>query len=219
MAVTILDKRVSRVLILDDEPTARDGYEYLIEDLDLEPVKVAGPVDTVKSFIAGVQPTDAVVCDYHLKKHKYAFCDGDVLVAECFKKGIPGILCTTFTDVDVTIRRDCLRYISALVKTNSPEPGQFVEAWRNCISEMNGAFGPKRRPWRTLVRVAEVDADGRYFYVVVPAWNPRQKVRLYYDSVSEGIQETLEPDMRFHALVNIGAASDEELFFDRWESE
>ena len=217
MPVTINDREISRVLIVDDDSAARDGYGYPVEDLELEPVKVEGPVETVESFlIEAKQSADAVVCDYHLRKHNYAICDGDTLVAECYKVGIPGILCTTYTDVDVDIRRDYLRYIPALLRT-SPEPETLVEAWRSSLCEISGTFRPTRRPWRTLVRVDEV-TDGGYLYAIVPAWSPQQKIRLYKDSLPKEILDLVEPGKRFHAQVNIGAESHEDLFFDDWES-
>lgn len=218
MSVTIHDREISRVLIVDDDSAARDGYGYPVEDLELEPVKVEGPVETVESFlIEAKQSADVVVCDYHLRKHNYAICDGDVLVAECYKVGIPGILCTTYTDVDMEIRRDYLRYIPALLRTNSPEPETLIEAWRSSLCEISGTFHPTRRPWRTLVRVDEV-TDGGYFYAIVPAWSPQRKIRLYEDSLPKEILDLVEPGKRFHAQVNIGAESHEDLFFDDWES-
>ena len=166
MTLTIGDRCIDRVLIVDDEALARDGYAYPVEDMGLEPVKVSGPV-TAKRFIESVGAGDVVICDYHLRKHDYAECDGDSLMADCFKAKVPGILCTTFSDVDVTIRRDCLRYIPALRKTISPTPDELRDAWEECIREMKGEYRPERRPWRALVRVVEVERD--YFYAVVPS--------------------------------------------------
>ena len=210
----IHDKEISRVLIVDDDPAARDSYVYPVEDLELEPVMFERLV-TLNSFIANVEPSDVVVCDYHLKKHSYAQCDGDELMAECYKVGIPGMLCTAYTDV--TIRRDYRRYIPALLKTNGPELDEFVDAWEKCYSEMNGTFHPTRRPWRTLVRVEEVDQ--RCFYAVVPAWDSRKKVRIDNDGIPKDILKLSQPGKRFHAEVNIGAESHEDLFFVSWESE
>ena len=216
--MNIHGKDIRRVLIVDDDPAARDGYGYPVEDLELEPVRVEGPVENVESFlIEAEQSADAVVCDYHLRKHNYAICDGDTLVAACYKVGIPGILCTTYTDVDVEIRRDYRRYIPALLKTNSPEPKELEEAWEKSLGEIGGTFHPTRRPWRTLVRVDEV-TDGGYLYAIVPAWSPQRKIRLYKDSLPEEILDLVEPGKRFHAQVNIGAESHEDLFFDDWES-
>lgn len=220
MPVTIHDREISRVLIVDDDPAARDGYGYPVEELGLEPVMVEGPVDNVQSFVTEAkQSADAVVCDYHLKKHNYAACDGDILVAEFYKIGIPGMLCTTFTDVDVTIRRECLRYIPALLKKNSPDPKELEEAWEKSLREIDGTFHPTRRPWRTLVRVAEVDDEGGYFYAIVPAWDSQQKIRLYKDNLPDKIRNRVELGRRFHAQVNTGAESHEDLFFISWESE
>lgn len=217
--MTIDGRDVSRVLIVDDEPAARDGYGYTVEDLDLKPVTALGPVGNLESFVADAKRTGAVICDYHLKQHSYAAYNGDELVAACYGAGVPGVLCTTFTDADVTIRRDCLRYIPALLKTNSPDPEALYSGLKHCIEEMKGAFRPTRRPWRTLVRVAAIDQDGGYFHVVVPAWSPQKKIRLYNDSVPEEVQGLLEPGRRFHAEVNTGAGSDGDLFFVSWESD
>ncbi len=215
----IHDREVGRVLIVDDEPAARDGYAYPVEELGLEAVKVQGPVGTPESFIAGVEHSDVVLCDYRLKKHSYAACDGDVLIAECYKAGIPGALCTTFTDAGITIRRDCLRYIPALLKTGSLDPDALIEAWQKCLNEMSGIFHPTRKPWRTLVRVEEIDHGRGYFYVVVSSWDAHKKIRIDNDSIPEEILKLLQPKRRFHAQVNTGAESHEDLFFVSWESD
>ena len=214
MTLTIGSRRIDRVLIVDDEPAARDGYAYPIEDMGLEPVKVPGPV-VARTFIDNIRQSDAILCDYHLKKHDYAECDGDVLTAECFKAGVPAILCTTFSDIDVTIRRDCLRYIPALRKTISPTPEELQRAWEMCLTEMNGKFHHERRPWRTLIRVIELERD--YFYAVVPSWDHRQKIRIYNDNLPERVRQLLAPDRRFHAKVNKGAKGHQDLFFVDWE--
>ena len=194
MTLTIGGRRIERVLIVDDEPDARDGYAYPVEDMGLEPVKVPGPV-VARTFIDRIRQSDAILCDYHLKKHEYAECDGDVLIAACFKAQVPAILCTTFSDIDVTIRRDCLRYIPALRKTISPTPKELREAWETCLREMSGIFHSERRPWRALVRVVELEQD--YFYAVVPSWDHRQKIRIYNDNLPERVQRLLAPDKRF----------------------
>ena len=213
----IQDRDVSRALIVDDDPAARGSYEYAIEELDLEPVPIEGPLDDIASFIGTIEDSDVLLCDYHLRKRPYARCNGDELIAECYKAGVPGVLCTTFTDI--TPRRDRLRYIPGLIKTGSPDPGDLVRAWDRCIGELNGNFEPSRRPWRTLVRIEEVDSDGGFVYVIVPPWDIRRKVRIDMDGLPLAIRQCLEPDRRFHALVNTGAESYEDLFFEDWETQ
>lgn len=212
----IQNRTINRAIIIDDDPAARDSYEYAIEDLNLKPRQIKGPLNNLSAFIDAIEPTDVLLCDYHLRKHSYASCDGDQLLAQCYRAKIPGVLCTTFTDT--TLRRDRLRYIPALIKTGVLEPDVLVSAWGRCVSELNGNFEPSRRPWRTLVRVVEVNQERKIVYVVVPAWHARQKIRIDMDGLPKIIRNLVEPDRRFHALVNTGAESHEDLFFDTWET-
>ena len=213
------NRSISRALIIDDDPNARASYEYAIEELDdVQAHPVEGPLPDLRAFIAGLQASDVLLCDYHLRKRSgYAKCDGDQLIAECYKAKVPGVLCTTFTDT--VLRRDYLRYIPGLIKDSSPEPEDLTKAWGRCLSELDGYFEPWREPWRTLVRVDEVDYERKFIYVVVPPWRARQKVRIDMDSLPQEIRQLVAPDRRFHAMVNTGAESHEDLFFDKWETE
>jgi len=218
MPITIQDRTISRVLVVDDNPAAREGFGYPIEELALVPVSEDGPLTDIGTFIAQLPgKADAILCDYHLMKHDYASFNGDELTAACYKEGIPALLCTQFTDVDVTLNRNCLRYIPSLLRTSSPDPATIASSLDRCLQEIKGSFHPARKPWRTLVRVGDVGGDDRYCYVVVPAWNPRKQVRLYLDNLPADIRPLLCPGKRLHAQVNIGAPAYEELYFVEWE--
>ena len=211
------NRSIDRALIIDDDEQSRQSYEYAIEEVGLTPYRVEGPLQDLSSFISTIEPSDVLVCDYHLKKHDYADYDGDQLLAQCYKKGIAGALCTTFTDA--TLRRDNLRYIPGLIKTGSPAPDDLIDSWERCLRELDGEFEPSRHPWRTLVRIDEVDDDRGVVYVIVPPWDVRKKVRVDIESMPLNVQQLVEPDRRFHALVNTGAESHENLFFENWETE
>lgn len=209
-------RQIERALIVDDQQDAREAYQFIVEDMDLQPYPVPGPLDDLPAFIRSIQPNDVVLCDFHLKKRTYAHWDGDRLVAECFKAGVPGVLCTTIANAP--IGRDHLRYIPSLLDAGAPEPQQLYQAWEKCVRELDGRFEPNRRPWRTLVRIADLDPEHRRVYVVLPAWNAYQKVRLEMDDLPSEIQELVELDRRFHAQVNTGANDHHQLFFDGWET-
>ncbi len=213
--IEIQGRRMERVFIVDDEQDARDAYEYVIEDIDLQPHQVEGPLNDPRAFITSIKDADLVLCDFHLKKRAYAKWDGDRLVAECFKAKVPSVLCTTITDPP--IRRDYLRYIPGLLKTGAIEPMDLRRALENCVRELDGCFEPGRQAWRTLVRIADVDDERQCAYVVVPAWDVHRKVRIDKDNLPSDVQELVKPDRRFHALVNTGAKNHSELFFDDWE--
>jgi hypothetical protein len=74
-------------------------------------------------------------------------------------------------------------------------------------------------PQHLTVSLEEVVADGGYFYVVIPGWNPKEKIRLSVKDLTEAMRRLLTPGRRFHAQVNLGAENYEELYFDSWESE
>ncbi len=216
--IIIEDLRIERALIVDDEPDARDAYEYAVEDMDVLPYKVAdGLRDSMDAFVSTIQAGDVVLCDFHLKKRNYASCNGDEVLAKCFRAKVPGVLCTSIAEP--WIRRDCLRYIPGIVRTGNPQPADLIGALARCLRELEGEFEPDRRPWRSLVRVDDIDQERHCFYAVVPAWDVRTKVRIYNDNVPANIQALIEPDRRFHALVNTGADSARDLFFDSWEEE
>ena len=75
----------------------------------------------------------------------------------------------------------------------------------------------KTKIWRTLLRIEDIDES--YVYLVIPAWEPKEVVRLRLDDIPDHIQKCFGQQARLHARVNIGAESAEHLRFDAWESE
>ena len=216
MTRVIEGREVERVLIVDDQRAAREAYRELVEDLDLTPVMVGGPVDDAKIARLATD-SDVILCDYHLRRQDYAASDGDVLLAHCVEEGIAGLLCTGYSDFGVAIRKDCLRWIPARLKSREVEPAAFLEGWGQCLREIAGAVHPNRKPWRTLVRVVEVDSERGYVSVVVPGWSVRDVVQVELVSIPAELGHRLGPDARLFCQVNLGAESENDLYLDGWE--
>ena len=212
---------IERILVVDDDAAAREGFGYPIEELEITPVPEDGPIKDLERFVEHVPSrAQAVLCDYRLKTDGiYSSYNGDEVVAACYRKGIPGLLCTQYTDVVVEINRRLLRFIPSLIKTSSPTPHAIRASLRRCQEELAGSVHPARRPWRTLVRVHDAPAEANYCYVVVPAWNADQVIRLYYHDIPEEILPSMTAGSRLHARVNIGAGSFDEVYFYDWEPE
>jgi hypothetical protein len=210
---------ISRVLVVDDDANARQGYSYPIEELKRIPVLEPGRIEDLETFIETLQArADAVLCDYHLKKKNYAVFNGDVIVAACYRREIPAVLCTTYTDSDITLMRGKRRFIPALLKPDEVSPDSIALAWQTCIDEFAGQFQPDRKPIRTLIKVEEVVLEAEYLYVVIPSWNATSKVRLMFADLPKNIRALVEENRHFHAAVNIGTERPEDLFFESWES-
>ena len=210
---------VRKVLVVDDNPSVRETYAYAIEDLQLQPVYENGPLGSVAEALRVLRrKAEALVCDYHLRKKNYSRFDGDDLVVESYKIGFPSILCTSYNDFEVTLMRNKRRFIPALVKADDLSPEMIARAFGRCVDEHKGTFDPSRRPWRTLVRVEEVVPNEDYCYVVIPAWNAEQKIRLLFKDLPLKLRRGAKSGARFHAQVNIGAQKPEEIYFDAWEA-
>lgn len=116
---------IERILIVDDDAGAREGFGCSVEELGITPVPEPGPITDLDKFVARFpDEAQAVVCGYRLKTGgAYSSFNGDEVVAACFRRGIPGLLCTQYTDVVVEMNRRLLRFIPSLLMTSSPPPG------------------------------------------------------------------------------------------------
>jgi CheY-like chemotaxis protein len=220
MPIELQDRTINRVLVVDDNQGAREAFSYPLEELGLVPVQETGPLpDTVGTFVSTLAGrADAVFCDYRLRPGNYSSYDGDELVAACYQNKVPAILCTTYSDADFMLDRRLVRFIPVLLRTGSPEPADIDRGFRQCADELQGDIPPSRRPWRALIRVHAVDRDRGFFYVVIPGWNVREKVRLALDHLPQDVRSQVEADKRLHAQVNIGSESYQDLYFYEWES-
>ena len=216
MSLQIANHEIRKVLVVEDNPNAREGYQYTLEDMDLEPVLDRGPLGNLENYIAGVTSRcDAAICDHHLKESGYANFNGAKLVAEMNRRQRPAVLCTAWEEAGVDEIRLFRRNIPCLLKPGELDPESFRRALDLCIDEFRDHFRPSRYPSRTLVRVEDVDQDNAY--VVLPGWNPQEVIRLARGAISSAVHSYLRAGARLHAKVNIGAERQEELYFDQWE--
>lgn len=211
---------INNVLIVDDDPAARDAFAEMITDMGLNPKSESGPLEDLLQYVKSVpQKADAVFSDYRLKPRNYSVFEGDSLVAECFRQNIPAVLCTTYSSADFMLDRSLVRRIPVLLRNTNPGPADVEAAFKKCIEELHGDISPSRKAVRTLIRVNDIDQDRGFFYVVIPGWDVRTKVRLDLSNVPDTLRSLIQPGKRFHAQVNIGAESSSDLFFDDWEME
>ena len=209
----------STVLVVDDNAQAREGYGYSLEEMGLSPVYQSKSIPAdINMFVSRLRSrADAVFSDFRLTTQaNYASQNGDALVAACNRKRIPAVLCTTYTDVDAHLNRMLLRYIPALLRI-APDPALLEAAFSYCCREIRGEFRPARRPWRTLVRINDVDKGAGECHVIIPARNTSEKIPVNLDNLPATIRSLIRPGARLHAEVNIGADAPNEVYFDKWE--
>ncbi|MFY9820529.1 MAG: hypothetical protein WAM82_04055 [Thermoanaerobaculia bacterium] len=218
MSLQIANYEIRQVLVVEDNPSAREGYQDSLEDMemDLKPVLEKGPLGNLEDYISdAIGRCDAAICDHHLKESGYAVFNGAKLVAEMNRRQRPAVLCTAWEEAGVDEIRLFRRYIPCLLKPGELDPETFRQALELCIGEFRGRFRPSRYPSRTLVRVEDVDRENAY--VVLPGWNPQEVIRLTREAISPDVRSYLKAGARFHARVNIGAERQDELYFEQWE--
>jgi hypothetical protein len=213
-------KKIDSVWLIDDDPQVRATYGYPVEDLKLKAVNQDGPLGDLDTFTKTFS-ADAAICDHHLTPNNYARFKGAELVARWYDMQYPAILCTKVENALDEIR-PYLRRIPVLFKeTGELNPDSVRFGFEKCIAEFNGKFSQTRREWRALVRIVDLDmvSTNRTVYVVIPAWDSKREIRLQFSELPKNIQEVVAASKRFHAFVNIGAESHEDLYFEKWEVE
>ena len=220
MGMIISGRSIDRIQIIDDDPNVRASYEYPVEELSASPVMAEGPLPILADFIQQSKGVaDAAICDFQLRVRNYAGFNGAETVALMYQNQFPAVLCTRYEQSSIDEMRRFRRFIPVLMKPNELNPGSLVKGFEICINEFTDKYSTHRKPWRTLVRVDDLDEENGYFYVIVPAWDPNQIIRIKKSDLPVNMIEKLGRKSRFHALVNVGAEFHQEIYFDNWESE
>jgi hypothetical protein len=220
MALIILGQSISRVKVIDDDPTARQAMAFTITDADLEALPADGPLPTLSSFVTSTKKqVDAVVSDHRLKKGHYATFNGAEAVAKLYSVHCPAVLCTRWSTADIDAIRQYIPFIPSLISIDEVNPDTIATGFARCISEFKSAPVPSRKAWRTLLRVESVEIGSKpaLFYVAIPGWDSKEIVRLPLDLIPYRRRRLIKPGFRFFASVNKGAEQPEALFFNNFE--
>ena len=221
MGLQIAGKAIERVSIIDDDEGARESYRDPIEDLGVESSCEAGPLPELLDFVSTLRNSvGGALCDYRLRIRNYASFNGDALAEELYRQQVPVVLCSSFADAEVTLMRSRRRYIPMLLKPSEVQPDNIIQGFERCIEEFGGEFQPDRRPWRTVLRFEELVREAaavQYYYVVIPGWNPKTKIRLYPDELPPKVQAKAVEGKRYFVHVNIGSESHGDLYIVDWE--
>jgi CheY-like chemotaxis protein len=216
-----LKKRIKRVSVVDDDPAARTGLEFAIKDAGLEAVQESGPLRTLEEFtVAATQHADAAVCDHHLRKKNYANFNGSEAVAHWYHRQFPAVLCTSLEGDLIDEIRPHRRFIPVVIKPSDADPDTVTHGFEVCLAEFDNKFLASRKPWRTLVRLDSLEIDGQrqVAYFIIPGWNSSERIRLQLAHIPIQVRHKFKSQTRFHAAVNLGAETRDELYFSDWET-
>ncbi|WP_216689221.1 hypothetical protein [Hymenobacter siberiensis] len=229
MSINVSGKSLSRISVIDDLKDMREALSDEIEDLDLEPMLLAGPLSNCYDTFKQIKSiSDAALCDLNLKVRNYANFSGAQLVAYCSENSFPGVLITSNIANRDTIDNEIRPYLDGIpVMLLHSEVGEDIDVLAHAIEKSaKEAFNIKREEsrvaWRTLIRFERFDENSRMFEVEIPAWdNPQDAplVRLKFEKVPEMIRDRFlkEGKSRFFAQSNIGAEKYSQIFVKSFE--
>lgn len=209
---------IAKIAVLDDEAGSRHSTAFVVDDLEATALQQEGPLDWSDVVDSLPQRADAAICDHRLARG-YATFTGAALVAEWYMKGFPAILSTSWADAVIDELRPLRRRIPVIIKPEHIEPEAIKWGLRTCVNEFEGKFASERIAHRALVRIEDIedDAGHRWCFLVIPAWQSREVVRLRFDYLPTSIQRVASPGEHLHAYVNLGAESQRDLYFEKWE--
>ncbi len=210
---------IKQIFVFDDDEQTRNGSLELILEIGVDGIPINKPEKNITELIKQVDSNTGLFCDYHLRKHQYACFNGDKIVAAAYNASKPALLCTSCTDFDSSLSRMIRRYIPVILAPEEQDTECIINGFVVCINELKGNFISERKPWRALVRVAEVDPENKASYVVVPSWHAEAKIKVFWDDFPrELIPLAKQEEHRFHAMVNLGSEHIQSLYLYDWEA-
>lgn len=216
MPLVLNGTKIEQVGVVDDSQDTRETISDDLRDVDLTPQPFPGPFASTEQLLSTVwEGSDALVCDHHLSPRNYAPCTGAEVVSRCYERQFPSVLVTKYGKAEVDQIRLYRRGIPVLIPSDESNPDLIAKGFAVCVEEFNDRYTPTRKPWKNMVRIDDVNVNSNPInvYVVVPGWNESQVIRLPIDIFPAGVRDHVRPKERFFAHINMGAETQEELYF------
>ena len=215
---------VERIKIVDDNEDQRESLRDALEDVGYEATVVQGQFTSPEQLAAAIMDdADAAICDHDLRPSNFASFLGAEVVAELYKRQFPVLLVTAYTKSDIDTIRPYRRFIPVLLTPDEVnhgiDEGLIAEGFQICREEFGGIFRPSRKPHRTLMRILRTDLkqSPKSIEVVLSSWTSDEAIRLPLEMLPEELHQYANIGERFYAMVNVGADTQEELFFEYFE--
>ncbi len=223
MSLTINNKSIQRVMVVDNQPDSLDAIAYSIEEASLEPIVYQKPFTSIQECLSMVTTkAEAAIFAHHLGPQNTVHFSGASAVAHLYQQQFPSLLVTAWAEADIDNIRPFRRYIPVLIRSGNAEAETIQEGFKLCLSEFEQQYAPNRRPWRTILRIKEVNINQGFptqsmVYALVPAWNPHEVVRFPLSLIPEHLQPAIDTGTYLFAKVNTGADHYDELYFSEFE--
>lgn len=203
------------VAVVDDNDVKRETLKDVLAVVDIDARLLAGPFDSVDHLVQCVQhEAKAAVCDHHLISN-YAEFSGAMGVAALYEVKVPAVLVTAFGKAEMLEIRTYRRRVPVLLTPKQANPDALVRGFELCQNEFGGRFIPTREPWKTMVRIEDIDKT--MVYAILPGWNSEEIVKFEAGLLPDSIRQQATAGLRLYATVNKGAEDQAELYFENFQ--
>jgi CheY-like chemotaxis protein len=215
---TYRDYNVRSIAIVDDQAKARDSMSEIVTDAELTPYIIDKRINSINDIVELIPyKAQALILDYNLGVSNYASFNGAEAVSELYKKRIPALLVTNYSESEVDHFRIYRNNIPVIYNSGDFNPENIQEGVEFFLDEINEQYSKSRKAYKTLFRIVELDKDRKFAFVVIPSWDPLRTVRVPYE-IFGTLQSNIALEERFFAQINIGAENHDELYFTKIQS-
>lgn len=207
------------IAVVDDDADVRNTYSDIIS-LRYKPKALSGPFKTKDELVQATRKdAQGLMCDYQLTTHKFAPCSGAEVVSALYDLQFPAVLVTRFKQSDIDQIRPLRRKIAVILSPKDIDVDDVSRGLEQCRREFKSQFVASRKPWKTLLRVEDVDTLGsaRFVKAVIPAWNPDEGIRFPIEMLPADLRGSVQSGTHLSAQVNIGAETANDLFLEAFE--
>ncbi len=215
--LSVINKSIQRVMVIDDQPDARDTMALKIEDADLEPIFPKHHFKSIDECLETVRTADAAIFDHHLSPGNLANFDGAEVVAQLYQQRFPSLLVTKFAESDVDNIRPLRKNIPVIIPSGEATPEAITDGFQQCLNEFENRYLPERRSWRTLLEIEEINKESNLVYAIIPGWNPNEAIRFPLVMFPENLRSLVVENAYFFAKINVGATHQNQLYFQDFE--
>ena len=224
LAATLSHRRIA---IFEDDPTNRERLADLISDCGGDALPINGPAPALSELkqFCDYNKINLLVCDHHLtERSNYASYYGAEAVARSYRNGIGGILVTAYErdDAEVLLRRH-RRLIPALLHSPTDVNSANLQTALAQAEQEVLKHKPilERIPHRTIMTVQNIETRGaskvKVVKVIMIQWNAEQEVVFPLDLIPVKLHHAVRPGRSLIAQVNIEAARQEDVYFEKFE--
>lgn len=208
------------VAVLDDVDDDREMTTMAVQAAGFTVIEMPGQLD-IDGAISWLRANaHALVTDHNLRWGDAAPFSGAELARRCNEIGFPAVLVTGYTVDTFTSIREHRRGVPELVLRGELDGDRVASALAVVYGEVTDRPSVTREPRPAIVRVDRVNAEAGQIDVVVSQWNPHLKVSMPMSLLgTENVPDDPADlvDRRYFAIVNTGAESEEDLYFEKFQ--